>query len=439
MQSNIRCAQAATEPGYYVTAARPDEPIQRIEFLAAQGAVLFASYVAFHLPGVYITISDVLFGLSFFIRLWTGRLALPFGSMTWLWILGVALLILGLFIGSVVNGDMLRGAIIIAQYGFAFVLVPLALLGRPLEQTIRLMKCAALGVVIMCLIGFAVYMTGYTGSGGAQMEIVSGNRRLAGFTDNPNGMAILTLLPIPLVWFLMISKQMRKGTAYFFLAVLVTGIFLTSSNTGLIGLIIAILVFFLGRRNLKTLLLVAATGAALFYFGQNYLPETFQNRVLTPVSSGYITAAGTFADRQKLAEEAIAMSEQHILIGVGADRYRLVSEWGQPVHNTYLLLLVEGGALSLFGLLIIIAAALLTVLTSQVRPFGGLVVLTTFTIVVVFANLLNGVAHIYGRCWLVPLLLALSPAVTATSGLFRYPDWPRPTGRGIRRVTRAVP
>jgi hypothetical protein len=101
-------------------------------------------------------------------------------------------------------------------------------------------------------------------------------------------------------------------------------------------------------------------------------------------------------------------------------RYRMVSEWGQPVHNTYLLLLVEGGALSLFGLLAIIGAALVTVLISPTRLFGGLVALTTITIAIVFALLLNGMPHVYARGWILPLLLALSPAMTSEIAWARH-------------------
>lgn len=384
----------------------------RVEFLCAQGAVLLATYYALRIPGYFITASDMLFGLAFFVRLCTGRLTRPFGEMTWLWVAGVAMLIGGLFVGSLVHGEMLRGTILIGQYCFAFILVPLALLGRPIDQVIRLIECAVWGMTLMCVIGIAVYLTGFSSTGGEQWEFVSGNRRLSGFVDNPNGMAILIVLTIPLTWFLLLSRRMHKALAFFCLAVLLTGLILTSSNTGLLGFAVATLIFFAGRRSFKTLLVVALAGTALFLSGQNYLPETFNNRVLNAASTGDIQQAGTYAHRHELITEAVAMSDDHIVVGLGADRYRMVSEWGQPVHNTYLLLLVEGGALSLFGLLAIIGAAIVTVLISPTRLFGGLVALTTITIVIVFALLLNGMPHIYARGWILPLLLALSPAIT---------------------------
>ena len=421
MRPGVRSAHFP--PGNYsraIGSIRRSEDLLRVEFLCAQGAVLLATYYALRIPGFFITASDILFGLAFFLRLCTGRLTRPFGEMTWLWIAGVAMLIGGLFVGSLVHGEMLRGAILIGQYCFAFVLVPLALLGRPIEQNIRLIKCAVWGMTLMCMIGIAVYLTGFSSAGGEQWEFVSGNRRLSGLVDNPNGMAILIVLTIPLTWFLLLGGRMHKALALFCLGVLLTGLTLTSSNTGLLGLGVAILIFFAGRRSFKTLLFVALAGTAIFMFGQNYLPETFNNRVLSAAKTGKIEEAGTYAHRQELITEAIAMSDDHIVVGLGADRYRMVSEWGQPVHNTYLLLLVEGGALSLFGLLTIIGAALVTVLISPIRHFGGLVALTTITIAIVFALLLNGIPHVYARGWILPLFLALSCAMSSEVAWTRH-------------------
>lgn len=390
---------------------RSDDPIGRFEFLSAQGAVFLAPYLAVRAPNALLTASDVLFALCFLLRLCTGRLSRPLGEWTWLWFGGAILLIGGLFLGSAVNGDLSRATIVVTQYAFALVLVPLALLGRPLDQSVRLIKCAVWGMVVMCMVGIGVWMTGYTSAGGDQFEMVSGNGRLSGFLDNPNFLAILLVLTLPLLWFLRSIRRVGAGVLLLSFVLLLTGVVLTASNTGLFGLVAAALIFFSGRRSFRGLLLMGLLGGALLFWGQTYLPETFQNRVLGAVTSGSLNDAGTFSARQDLAKEAIALSEEHILVGLGADNYRQVSEWGAPVHNAYLILLVEGGALSFVGLLALLAAVLLTALTSPVRPFGGLVTLTVFTMVIVFAGLLNGVAHVYARCWFLPLLLALSPAL----------------------------
>ena len=406
MQPVSRPALAATVLPY-----RSDDMLQRLEFRLAEGAVFLAPYLALRWPEALLTISDLLFAGCFFIRLCTGRLTRPFAEWTWLWFIGATLIIAGLFLGSMVNGDPGRAVVVGTQYAFALLLVPLALLGRPVEQTVRLIKCAVWGMVVMVLFTTAIWLTGHRSSGGQQFELVSGSGRLSGFVDNPNGLAILIALTFPLLWFLGSLRAIARPVLGASLLVLLTGLVLTASNTGLFGLAAGALVFFVGRRSFRGLILTAVLGAALLFGGQHYLPETFLQRVLEPVASGSLSDAGTFTGRQELAAEAAAMAEDHIAIGLGADQFRQVSVQGAPVHNAYLLLLVEGGAWSFLGLLLLLVVPLLTVFTSPMRPFGGLVAVTAFTVAVVLAGILNSVAHVYARCWFLPLLLAMSPAV----------------------------
>ena len=414
MQTGIRKSGAECNAADRGAEARRDETdsLRRLEFFVAQCAVLSAPYISFRHPDYYITISDCLFAIAFGLRISTERLSRPFGDVTWLWVFGVLLLVSGLLIGSFVNGDPLRGVIISSQYCFAYLLVPLTLLNRSPKQSISLIKCGVLGMVVMCAVGAAVYSSGYSsGYSGRHMSIVTGGRRLSGFADNANGMAVLTVLTVPLVWFLLLIGAMKKLTGIVCMALLVTAIVLTSSNTGIFGLIVATVIFFVGRRSFKTLILVSALGTGVLVWGQTYLPETFQKRVMTAVTSGDISEAGTFESRRAVAIEAISKARDHVVIGLGADQYRKESQYGIPVHNTYLLLLNEGGAWSLIGLLVIISTAVISVLIPNQRPYGNLVGLTVFTIAIVLASMLMGATHIYGRVWMLSLLLAIGPAV----------------------------
>lgn len=398
-------------PATAVAPARPEDPLDRFEFACVQLGVLIAPYLTLRVSWAFLTVSDMLLVLAVFLRISRGRATMPFAEWTWLWVAGAVLLAGGLLLGSAVNGDLERGLIVSGQYIFTLILVPFALLGRPLNQCLRLMKMGVLSMVLMCAITIPTYLSGYR-SDGTELRLVTGNGRLGGFLENANGMATMIVLTMPLVWFLMPTRGLGKPAGLLSVALLASALLLTASNTGLLGFALAILVFFVGRRSIKVLVPVAVLGAAVLLVGQQYLPETFQHRVLAAVTSGDLDAAGTFSDRQALASEAAEMSEDHILIGLGADRYRAVSDLNQVVHNAYLLLLNEGGALSLFGLLTLLVVPILTTLTTRVRPFGSLVALTTFTVVFVFANLLNGLPHVYGRCWWMPLLLAIGPAVS---------------------------
>ena len=385
--------------------------LHRWEFVLLQGAVFFAPYISFRHPAFFFTISDILFAGAFFLRLSHGRLAAPFANLSWLWLLGLLMLTAGLFIGSVFKGDVVRCLVTVAQYCFAYLLVPLVLLNRSDEEVIRLIKCGVAGMAIMCAIGAIVYWSGYHNMGGEQMALVTGNRRLAGFVDNPNAMGVLTVMAMPCIWFLLLSKQIRAWTAFLGLGLLVTAVILTSSNTGLFSMIAAALIFFGGRRNFKTLLTLAMLCAAVLTFGQDYLPATFQNRVLPALNSGDLAEAGTFVDRLALSREALHMADENLIIGLGADQYRLVSRYGAPVHNVYLLLLNEGGGLSLLGFLVLLSVPILVAIAARRLPHGKLVLLTTVTTLLVFANAVMGVAHVYGRVWFLFVFLAVSPAL----------------------------
>ena len=387
------------------------DELHRWEFVLLQGAVFFAPYIAFRHPNVYITLSDIMFAGAFFLRVASGRVATPFASLTWLWVLGLLMLSGGLFIGSVFKGDVVRCLVLIAQYSFAYLIVPLVLLRRSEEEAVRLIKCCIWGMVTMCVIGGIVYLSGHYSAEREQMAVVTGNKRLQGFAGNPNGMAVLTVMALPLVWLLLLSKQMRIWAAMFCIALLITGIILTSSNTGLYSMVAAALIFFGGRRNFKTLIVIALLSSAVLTFGQDYLPSTFQNRVLSAMNSGDLSSAGTFAARQELNREALEMADENLIIGLGADQYRQESRYGLPVHNLYLLLLNEGGGLSLLGYLILLAVPLLVAIAAHRSKHGKLVLLTTITILVAFANAVMGMPHVYGRCWFLFVFLALSPSL----------------------------
>ena len=134
----------------------------------------------------------------------------------------------------------------------------------------------------------------------------------------------------------------------------------------------------------------------------------FRDRVLNGILAGDVEQAGTFSDRVMLIQEAIRIAPDWLLVGMGADQYRYFSAYGHPVHNTYLLLLNEGGLLSLSGLLLLLLtglpAAFLALSSGPTRKNGAL----TLTILLIYALVLSTFPHFYARFWNVPLILALS-------------------------------
>ena len=74
----------------------------------ALGAFL-TGYQLLRLGPINFTLSDLMFVLAFAISLSRGQItALPFGTVTPWWLTGIAMMLGGLFIGTLFNGDLVR-------------------------------------------------------------------------------------------------------------------------------------------------------------------------------------------------------------------------------------------------------------------------------------------------------------------------------------------
>lgn len=393
--------------------------LARIEFAMVATAVFLAPYSSFHHPALFFTLSDFVFSAALALRLLTGWPLRPLGAGTELWYLGLILLNYGLLVSSLIAGNIDRGWIVFAQYLFAYLCLPLMLCRSSYDEAVSLAKWCVYGMVVMCAFGIAAYLWGYNGGYQKQFAIVSGGGRLSAFVDNPNGLAGFIAFTLPLLWFLASTGAFRRLTSLALSVPLFVALVLTSSNTGLLSAILASGTFLIGLRRIKLLAIaVAAVGALAFSvqrWGQYFLPEVFQRRVLNAVTEGNISEAGTFADRYELMKEAWRLADTHLWLGMGADQYRVISEYGLPVHNTYLLLLNEGGLASLCGYLILLASALMAPYQARHTKHGAPIMLCATTIAITVAITAVSFVHVYNRFLAVPLLLAVGLAVAATA------------------------
>jgi O-antigen ligase len=195
--------------------------------------------------------------------------------------------------------------------------------------------------------------------------------------------------------------------------------------------------FFLALRDLRYLVramvgLVICLGLIVVW-GSYWLPETFEQRVLSPMRSGSVEQAGSFEERLVLMAEALEMVDQTMVVGIGVDQYRVKSQFGVPVHNTYLLLWTEGGLPALIGWISLLMIALFG------APFIGrhhrLEAATAFAIAVIFVAIGFTTGHVYARYLVIPLCLAMAlvMAAAAEPRPRRAPRYPPP------RMTAASP
>ncbi len=372
----------------------------------------------------YFTLGDVFTALAFVFVLATKRLmTVPFGKVSTSWYLGVSLLALGLTIGTIVKGEASAGAIVVAQYIFSFAILPMVLVGRPRAELVFLIKVFVFSMAIVMLHGtyFAVYEP-------TDIRFISGSGRMYGLIQRENATGAMGAFALVMAQWLYMSRHIF-GIGFLMLAIPIAyGILLTGSNTGffLAGFGVLTLGLFSG----SVRLLAAAVGlgvvavTVILLWGEFFLPEIFMKRVYGAIVSGDSSQAGSFHDRIALNRDALQIARDTIWIGLGGDQFRDVSPMGSPVHNTYLLLLSEGGLMSLAGLVFMLITGLFIGWQAyQRRDYmaGGL----TVTFLFLFALTLNGFAHVYARFWVIPLFLAMSVSVSGPNPQY-HPRRARP-------------
>jgi hypothetical protein len=388
-------------------------------FLCA--AVFLAQFPVWRHRAVFFTLSDLLFCLSLLtIVLTRGLPRAPLGPLMPYWLGACALLIVPLVGSSLINGAPLRGLIVIAQYLFSFALLPFIIMGRDQDAIIQLVKVSVIGSLVANVVGVIFYYTEFDGG----FLYVSGAGRLAGFVGDPNGNAHMIALTCPFVIYLWLSGRMALYYVVPALLVLAIALVLTSSNNGLALTAVGLSVFLVALRDLRylgrALAGLAVCLVLIFAWGNYWLPETFQHRVLGAMRSGSLDEAGTFEARVALMKEALELIDDTMLVGVGVDQYRVLSRFGAPVHNTFLLIWTEGGLPALLGwlsLLIMVVAG--SVLIARRRLDGAVAGAAG----IVFACIGFTTSHTYGRHLVVPVHLgmALVMASVAMRGRARPP------------------
>jgi O-antigen ligase len=199
---------------------------------------------------------------------------------------------------------------------------------------------------------------------------------------------------------------------------------LTSSNGGLIATCVGLAIF-LGfslnpSQTLKAVPLLLLPVLFLLAGGVDYLPQTFHERVLVALTTGDVSAAGTFEARNELMHEALNLidGERVSWLGIGADQFRLISAAEAPVHNSFLLLWAEGGIVSFLGWLMFCSIGLIVWAVARSRglmPYGRSAVLASFAVFLIITNVS---AHIYARYWYAVLLIIMQPTLIELSKQF---------------------
>lgn len=386
---------------------------------AIVGGIFFASYLMWR-PSrdIMFTLSDMLFlvGLSQYI--YRRRLPFePFDMLTPFWMAGIGMVIGGLLIGSIAGPDPSRWPIVASQYLFAWVVLPMILLRRGHEQTVTMLKAYIWGVFAVNLFGAIIYFT-YTGTFEEAralfgQDFLSGGRRLGALTGDANWNGVGLTMAVPCAIYLWAKGLAGNILTLVWLVVLMLGIMLSASFTAFASVMIAIALFVIVGGllpSLRSVLLSLSTAGlvvfVMFERGWLSLPTTFLERVGNAIGRGDISEAGTYEGRLQLIREAWGMVDDHLLIGLGADQYRVVSVLRAPVHNMYLLLWTEGGLISLFGWIIMLGVPVAAAARAYSRDRIAAALTLSVSTTLIIASTAS--PHMYARLWSVPVLIALA-------------------------------
>ena len=410
---------------------------------SAAAAIFLSSYLTWRpSQDLMFTLSDALFLLALVRLIYLGRVPLePFRFLTAFWLTGFGILIGGLLIGSINGPTPSRWLVVSAQYLFAWVVLPMIVLRRSPAQNTAMIKAFIWGVFAMNLFGVIVYFTYFGTFEDARalfgQDFLSGGRRLGAFTGDANWNGAVLAMAVPFVIFLRAKALVGNVLAVAWFCVILLGIMLSASFTAFISAVAAIAIFVLvgAVRPSPRMLLSSVSGlvfsAVLFVELGLSLPRTFVERVGNAIHNGDISEAGTFEGRMLLMREAWGVVEHHLLVGLGADQYRVVSTYQAPVHNMFLLLWAEGGLLSLLGWIVMLAVLFAT----AVKAFSVDRLATALTLSVGSTFVIASMAspHMYARLWAVPVLLAVAVSLQVAIDDGRRKRW-----RGFMSMARTA-
>ncbi|WP_298569801.1 O-antigen ligase family protein [uncultured Aliiroseovarius sp.] len=394
------------------------------EGLLVAAAVVLAPMNHIRLSGVYITASDIVALAAFILMLAKGSVPIRFfGPATAFWGLSFIAFAGGMTMSSVINGDPAALPNTLAQYSYSLLVLPMILGGRSYAQTLALIKLLIAAYVFVML--FGAYVVHFVDN--PNRMLVSGNGRMRSLIQRENETAVHGAIAIVLVLGLYKLGAMRARSVLLCIPPLIYGIMLTGSVSGLLAtfLGVTLLVLIVGpiRHIPISAAIVAVVVVILLAFGDIFLPEIFRNRVLDPLLNRGLVGAGTFSDRALLIQEAMAIMKDTVFLGLGVEQFREYSAHNAAVHNNYLAAFVEGGLISLLGLIGFFLSALTLVWAAIVSRVNRQVWAMTLVVLLIYAVAFNMFPTFYARFWNVPWILLLSLTASLLTPL-RHKDQP---------------
>lgn len=378
-------------------------------------ASFFLSWNLVRVQSVNLSLSTALYCVAAVFLLFSTRLRMAvFGRFTAFWILGFGLLIGGLLIGSAVNGAVTRWTLVSAQYFMALLILPAVLVSMSEKVLHRAILAFIFGVALSQLLGvITIQFLSYDQLASIfGRTFLLGNGRLGAMTGEPNSNGAQCAFAIILLVHATLGRRLPAYIALPTGAVILAGMVASASVTSFIACTagLAILLAFTSFGVIAKVILPAGVLVFAYVALGGPIPSIFVDRVAGAAMNADISQAGTFTGRVILIDEAWRLADDYLLVGMGVDRFREVSSHGAPVHNLYLLLLNEGGIMSLAGLLALIMTLFAATFDTMRRHrLNGAACLSMTVILIVYTM---SIPHMYDRIWLGSVLIMFAYAMS---------------------------
>lgn len=322
-----------------------------------------------------------------------------------LW-LAAAMILVGGAVASAASSDPVGSLSILARLVYMVVIVPWILLMLLVEQR-HVTRAVAwwLGGAALCGLGAIVQLIFGDVIPGAQITV---DGRFTGITTHQNDLAGISVMAAAAA-LAALGNSVTKRFRYFALAILAvctTGLMLSGSVSGLLGILAAVLFLLLSRAiHLGRAMLVTAAGTVVVGFVLSQLESL---GALNPVerlmrTTGFSATRAeydTAGTRMELAGRAMDQIRESPFVGNGMLINDNVLMKRFTVHNNFLGAWTAGGVLTFLGVVIATALAARYCLRRDPRNSLHSVVATAFVAALAFAQTAPG---IYNRYYWLPV------------------------------------
>ena len=310
------------------------------------------------------------------------------------------------------------------------------------ERQRALLQAFVLGAGVAALITVYNYLTGFWSYS---------EGRFSALGQNPNYLARMCVLALPMAWYLSLSQRHRRlaRTWQLYVPLGCTATVLTGSRGAFLAGLVAVVIipWTLGRLRLRTKAALYAFAIGSLVLVSIFVPETSWERIR---STGADIETGYFGGRGKIWRAGLEVVWEHPLVGVGAGAFGAAVEpalqFAWSSHDAPLAILVEDGIVGLGLFVAMVAAAM--------KPLWHLPPLQRKLWIVLVAALgvgsLAAASDYQKDFWFVLGLLAAqvalragpsreqAPSRTPSPGAFnRRNDAPIPVTRGSRPTVRS--